>query len=200
MDKMSLIYYNLRTLGINLGENMKKLMLVISTVLLIITGIFSFNTSNNTSEIRSEDKNNIRPEEKVKSEKNKNEEKRNDKNRETIKKESDNIDQLTSEEIVLEYLKENKKLPDYYITKKEAGKSGWEAKKGNLCEVLPDRAIGGDIFTNREKSLPDKKGRIWYEADINYSCGHRNADRILFSSDGLIFVTHDHYKSFEKIN
>ena len=110
-----------------------------------------------------------------------------------------NIDILTEEKKVTDYLKENGELPDYYITKKEAQKKGWVAKEGNLCEVLPGRAIGGDIFTNREKTLPVKNGRIWYEADINYNCGRRNAQRIVYSNDGLIFVTHDHYKNFEEI-
>ena len=109
------------------------------------------------------------------------------------------IDILTEEKKVWGYLKENGKLPDYYITKKEAQKGGWVAKEGNLCKVLPGRAIGGDIFTNREKTLPVKKGRVWYEADINYECGRRNAERLVFSNDGLIFVTHDHYKNFEEI-
>ena len=110
-----------------------------------------------------------------------------------------NIDILTEEKKVTDYLKENGELPDYYITKKEAQKKGWVAKEGNLCEVLPGRAIGGDIFTNREKTLPVKNGRIWYEADINYNCGRRNAQRIVYSNDGLIFVTHDHYKNFEEV-
>ena len=109
------------------------------------------------------------------------------------------IDALTEEKKVTDYLKENGKLPDYYITKKEAQREGWVAKEGNLCDVLPGRAIGGDIFTNREKTLPVKKGRIWYEADINYDCGRRNARRVVYSNDGLIFVTHDHYKNFEEI-
>ena len=110
-----------------------------------------------------------------------------------------NIDILTEEKKVTDYLKENRELPDYYITKKEAQKKGWVAREGNLCEVLPGRAIGGDIFTNTEKTLPVKNGRIWYEADINYNCGRRNAQRIVYSNDGLIFVTHDHYKNFEEV-
>ena len=125
------------------------------------------------------------------------------KNKEKKNKQSDNgkisVDALTEEKKVTDYLKENGKLPDYYITKKEAQNDGWIAKAGNLCEVLPGRAIGGDIFTNREKTLPVKKGRVWYEADINYECGRRNAQRIVFSNDGLIFVTHDHYKNFEEV-
>ena len=94
------------------------------------------------------------------------------------------------------YIKQHRKLPDYYISKQEARRHGWNASKGNLCKVLPGKAIGGDIFTNREGKLPQKKGRKWFEADLNYQCGHRNADRLLFSSDGLLFVTFDHYKTF----
>ncbi len=108
------------------------------------------------------------------------------------------IDELTSEAVVVPYVKKNGRLPDYYITKKDARSGGWVASEGNLCDVLPGRAIGGDIFTNRERNLPTQKGRIYYEADLNYNCGRRNADRLVFSNDGLIFVTHDHYKTFEK--
>ena len=106
------------------------------------------------------------------------------------------IDQLTKEDRVVAYVKQHRKLPDYYISKQEARRHGWNASKGNLCKVLPGKAIGGDIFTNREGKLPQKKGRKWFEADLNYQCGHRNADRLLFSSDGLLFVTFDHYKTF----
>ena len=76
---------------------------------------------------------------------------------------------------------------------------GWVASKGNLCEVAPGKAIGGDNFTNRERTLPTAKNRKWYEVDVNYNCGNRGADRIVFSSDGLVFVTYDHYKTFEEI-
>lgn len=56
--------------------------------------------------------------------------------------------------------------------------------------------MGGDIYKNREKKLPEKDGRIWYEADINYDGGFRNTQRILYSNDGLVFVTYDHYITF----
>ncbi len=113
-------------------------------------------------------------------------------------KKTASIDALTKETVVVPYVKANGKLPDYYITKKEARDKGWIAAEGNLCDVLPGKAIGGDVFTNREGNLPDKPGRKWFEADLNYNCGRRNADRLLFSSDGLVFVTHDHYKTFEE--
>lgn len=111
---------------------------------------------------------------------------------------SNQIDELTNDEIVVKYLKEHGELPDYYITKSEAKSLGWVPSKGNLCEVAPGKAIGGDIWTNRQKSLPTKSGRKYYEADLNCNCGNRNADRVVFSNDGLVFVTFDHYRSFEE--
>lgn len=54
-------------------------------------------------------------------------------------------------------------------------------------------------YKNRNGKLPSKNGRVWYEADINYTGGYRNDDRILFSNDGLIFVTYDHYETFLEI-
>ncbi|SHG39807.1 ribonuclease domain-containing protein [Chryseobacterium vrystaatense] len=109
---------------------------------------------------------------------------------------SQSIDQLTEEKTVINYVKQNHRLPDYYITKSEARKSGWNPSKGNLCDVLPGRAIGGDKFSNREKRLAgDQK---YYEADVNYRCGNRNADRIIFTDNGDVYLTKNHYKSFEK--
>lgn len=108
------------------------------------------------------------------------------------------IDELTQADLVVAYLKKHGELPDYYITKKEASNLGWIASKGNLCDVLPGKAIGGDYFGNREGKLPKKNGRKYYEADLNYDCGRRNADRVVYSNDGLIFLTFDHYKSFKK--
>ncbi|MCH5596976.1 ribonuclease domain-containing protein [Niabella ginsengisoli] len=108
------------------------------------------------------------------------------------------IDELTSAKVVVPYVKKNHKLPDYYIKKGEARRQGWIASERNLCDVLPGKAIGGDVFSNREGNLPKSDGRKWFEADLNYNCGRRNADRLLFSSDGLIYVTYDHYKTFQQ--
>lgn len=106
------------------------------------------------------------------------------------------IDQLTDERTVINYVKQNHRLPDCYITKNQARNQGWIASQGNLCDVLPGRAIGGDHFSNREKTLP--KGEQYYEADVNYRCGRRNADRIIFTKNGDVWLTKNHYKSFEK--
>jgi len=111
---------------------------------------------------------------------------------------NNNIDELTNDVLIVKYLKQHGELPDYYITKSEAKSMGWVPSKGNLCEVAPGKAIGGDIWTNRQKSLPTKSGRKYFEADLNYNCGNRNADRVVFSNDGLVFITFDHYRSFEE--
>ena len=107
-----------------------------------------------------------------------------------------NIKELTDAETVIAFVKAHQKLPDYYITKSEAKNQGWIASKGNLCDVLPGKAIGGDKFSNREKQLP--KGEQNYEADVNYNCGNRGADRIVFTKNGKVWLTKNHYKSFDK--
>lgn len=106
------------------------------------------------------------------------------------------IEKLTEEKTVISYVKQNHKLPDYYITKNEARKQGWDPSRGNLCDVLPGKAIGGDKFGNREGRLPD--GEKYFEADVNYHCGGRNADRIIYTQNGYVYLTKNHYKSFEK--
>lgn len=87
-------------------------------------------------------------------------------------------------------------LPSNYITKAEAKKAGWPG--GSLEEYCPGKCIGGDKFGNREGNLPDKKGRVWYECDIDtLGAKERGAKRIVYSSDGLIYYTEDHYETFE---
>lgn len=109
---------------------------------------------------------------------------------------SSEIYSITEQTTVINYVKKNHKLPDYYITKNEAKKLGWNPSQGNLCEILPGRAIGGDYFGNREGKLP--KDKKYFEADVNYNCGNRNSDRIIFTKNGDVYLTKDHYKSFEK--
>lgn len=97
------------------------------------------------------------------------------------------------------WLMKYKKLPEYYLTKQEAKERGWIPIQGNLSEVAPGMMIGGDIYQNRSGHLPAAEGRIWYEADINYILGFRARHRILYSNDGLIFVSYDHYETFVEI-
>ncbi|WP_412677770.1 ribonuclease [Bacillus swezeyi] len=100
---------------------------------------------------------------------------------------------------VADYIVKYGRLPDNFITKAEAAKLGWEPQKGNLAEVAPGKSIGGDIFKNREKLLPDAEGRVWREADINYTSGFRGSDRIVYSNDRLVYKTTDHYKTFTRM-
>lgn len=109
------------------------------------------------------------------------------------------ISTLTDARTVARYVLQHQQLPDYYITKGEARRKGWNPAKGNLCDVLPGKAIGGDRFGNRERRLPQHRGRLWYEADVNYRCGRRDADRLVYSSDGLIYLSSDHYRSFRQV-
>ena len=67
-------------------------------------------------------------------------------------------------------------------------------------DVAPGYSIGGDKFGNYEGLLPDASGRKWYEADANYTTGPRGAERILYSSDGLVYYTNDHYQTFTEMH
>ena len=103
----------------------------------------------------------------------------------------------TSKEDVAAYIYKFGHLPDNFITKKEAKELGWVSKEGNLAEAAPGMSIGGDYFGNYEGLLPEEEGRDYYECDIDSDGGYRGAKRIVFSNDGLIYYTEDHYESFE---
>lgn len=88
------------------------------------------------------------------------------------------------------------KLPPNYISKKEAEKLGWTG--GSLERYAPGKCIGGSYFGNYEGILPKKKGREYHECDIGtLGKSSRGAKRIVFSNDGLIYYTGDHYETFE---
>ncbi len=103
----------------------------------------------------------------------------------------------TSKEEVAEYIAIYGHLPDNFITKKEAKALGWVSSEGNLGEVAPGKSIGGDYFGNFEGNLPEKEGREYHECDIDSDGGYRGAKRIVYSNDGLIYYTEDHYETFE---
>lgn len=98
----------------------------------------------------------------------------------------------TTKEDVALYLHLYNHLPSNFITKKQAQKLGWEA--GDLWKFAKGKSIGGDRFGNYEGLLP--KGKTYKECDIDYTGGKRNGKRIVFSEDGCIYYTGDHYKSF----
>jgi len=102
-----------------------------------------------------------------------------------------------SRECVSAHIRRTGSLPQNFITKKQAGELGWQG--GDLWRYARGKSIGGDRFGNFERRLPDKKGRIWRECDIEYRGGPRGAKRLIFSNDGLIFYTADHYESFERV-
>ena len=99
------------------------------------------------------------------------------------------------------YRKAYGKLPDYYITKKEAErKYGWDSSKNTLAGKAPGKMIGGEIYCNVPPILPEKEGRIWYECDVDYESGRRNNKRLYYSNDGLMFYSPDHGRTFYYIN
>lgn len=100
-----------------------------------------------------------------------------------------------TKEDVAEYIYTYGKLPKNYITKDEAEALGWPG--GGLDGYADGKMIGGDKFGNREGHLPKKSGRQYYECDIDTM--HKNSrgtKRIVFSNDGLIYYTEDHYETF----
>lgn len=111
---------------------------------------------------------------------------------------SEDGEYISKDEVAF-YLHEYGRLPGNYITKKEAQELGWDNKKGNLSEAAPGKSIGGSHFGNYEKALPEKKGRKYYECDLEYQGGYRGAKRLVYSNDGLIFYTEDHYQTFEQL-
>ena len=102
----------------------------------------------------------------------------------------------TSKEDVALYIHTYGELPSNFITKKEAERLGWDG--GLLEPYAPGKSIGGSYFGNYEGKLPKKKGRTYYECDIDTKGRRsRGPKRIVYSTDGLIYYTPDHYETFE---
>ena len=103
--------------------------------------------------------------------------------------------EYTTKEDVALYIHTYGHLPSNFITKKQAEALGWTG--GSLEPYAPGKSIGGGYFGNYEGLLPEAKGRKWTECDINTrGKKSRGAERIVFSNDGLIYYTGDHYESF----
>ncbi len=103
--------------------------------------------------------------------------------------------EYTSKEELALYIHLYGHLPGNFVTKAEAEAAGWTG--GAVGRVLPGKSIGGDRFYNREGQLPKAKGRVWTECDVGSSRSSRGPARIVFSNDGLIYYSADHYDSFE---
>ena len=97
---------------------------------------------------------------------------------------------------IADYLFEHGELPENFITKKEAKELGWDSRYNYVSDVAPGMSIGGDYFGNYEGNLPEVKGRKYYECDCYYTGGERNAYRIIYSNDGHVWYTEDHYNTF----
>ena len=107
---------------------------------------------------------------------------------------------FTHEKVAL-YIHVFERLPDNYLTKSEAEALGWNSSERNLREVTEEGMVGGDRFYNFEGNLPEASGRLYFQADVNYdfekSGGTRGPERIVYSDDGLVYYTADHYDTFE---
>jgi guanyl-specific ribonuclease Sa len=83
-------------------------------------------------------------------------------------------------------------LPGNFITKSQARSLGWRG--GSLEPYAPGKCIGGDRFGNYEGLLPEGS---YTECDIDtLGADSRGAKRLVFSDDGRIYYTEDHYASF----
>ena len=105
----------------------------------------------------------------------------------------------TSRDEVALYLHTYGKLPKNFISKKEVEEQGFRFGEGDFGEAFPGMSVGGSRFGNYDGNLPEKSGRRYYECDIDYTGGRRNAKRLVYSNDGLIFYTEDHYKTFTQL-
>ena len=98
-----------------------------------------------------------------------------------------------------DYIFEHGELPENYIRKKDAEAQGWKTTYRYVSDLGPGITIGGDYFGNYEQKLPVVKGRKYYEADCYYEGGPRNEYRIIFSNDGHVWFTGDHYNTFTEL-
>ncbi|WP_210189288.1 ribonuclease domain-containing protein [Saccharomonospora piscinae] len=103
---------------------------------------------------------------------------------------------------LLENLAKSGRLPDHYVTKETAELAGWRRGRA-LGNYIPGGQIGGDIFEDKAKQLPGTRGRVWQEADVGLSnkISRRKQPpwRLVYSNDGLAYVTVDHYKNFYRL-
>ena len=90
-------------------------------------------------------------------------------------------------------------LPENFITKRQARDLGWDSSYNYVSDVAPGKSIGGDRFGNYEELLPTARGRQYYECDCYYTGGRRSAYRVVYSNDGLVYYTEDHYQTFTQL-
>lgn len=89
-------------------------------------------------------------------------------------------------------------LPSNYIKEADLRALGWD-RGDSPAKYIQGKMVTMGEYRNENGHLPQAPGRVWYEADINYYSGKRNGHRILWSNDGLIFVTYNHYRTFIEV-
>ncbi|WP_368266061.1 ribonuclease domain-containing protein [Dickeya chrysanthemi] len=103
---------------------------------------------------------------------------------------------------VVDSLRTTGTLPSNYVDKAQAVANGWKPGKA-LNNTNPGGQLGGDIFENSNNLLPPSPGRVWREADIGLnntmSRSNQPGTRLLYSSDGLLYITTDHYETATSI-
>ncbi len=112
---------------------------------------------------------------------------------------TENPGPITDPREIADYLFEHGKLPVNFITKEEAQALGWDSSRNYVSDVAPGKSIGGDRYSNYEGLLPKAKGRMFFECDANYRGGKRGPERIVYSNDGHVWYTKDHYGTFEEL-
>ena len=100
---------------------------------------------------------------------------------------------------IADYLFEHGELPENFISKEEAQALGWDSSRNYVSDVAPGKSLGGEYFGNYEGRLPKAKGRVFHACDCRYTGGKRGAERIVYSSDGRIWYTPDHYETFTEL-
>lgn len=106
---------------------------------------------------------------------------------------------ITDPRSIADYLFAHGELPPNFLTKKEAMALGWDSRWNYVSDVAPGMSLGGTYYGNYEELLPVVQGRRYYEADCNYTGGRRGAERIIYSSDGHVWYTGDHYQTFTEL-
>lgn len=106
---------------------------------------------------------------------------------------------FTDPQAIADYIFANRRLPDHFITRREAEALGYDADRNFLSDVAPGLSLGGDRFGNYENLLPKASTRTWKECDANYISGPRGTERIIYSNDGLVYYTADHYETYTQM-
>ena len=106
---------------------------------------------------------------------------------------------VTAPQEIADYIFVHGELPPNFITKDEAKALGWDSSRNYVSDAAPGKSLGGDRYGNYEGLLPKAKGRKFYECDCNYTGGKRGAERIVYSSDGHVWYSPDHYETFTEL-